>query len=410
MPSSSVYYVDCGAGGGGNGTKASPFGSLQQAQKAMENSAIKTAIVSGTCNLGGNWNLSTADNGETWEAACGQTTTITGGTINVNQTSNLAFYGFTFKDLTSAQVGRFPAGGIELNNTTDFAFRWNTMLNCADACISGADNKSSIIDSNTFNGMQASGSESGAPSGAVWFGPNSDGNMISHNLIENDNGIGLGINGSPQNDSYIDNLIEGVCLTGSDCGALYLFGPGSPTASGDVISGNAVIGVGPDTRSTYGNKCIYLDNGMSGVQVTGNLCAGSGGNMPTYDMFYHGGSGDVVKGNTFEVNSNTQVAGYQSATNGGNSMTGNVFQGNTVYTPDGWRSPLWQGTGITPPTVSGNSYYSPNGAGVSNYGVGKDTSPAFGTIPSSISLSNPSSMLTNQGPSINSVCPNGNAC
>jgi hypothetical protein len=398
----SAFYVNCNGGGGGNGTQASPFGSLQQTQMAMRTSTVKTAIVSGTCNLSGDWNFSTADNGETWEAACGQVTTITGGTITVGKTSDLAFYGFNFNDLASGK----DKGGFNLDNTTNFTFRWNTMLDCTDACMAGHHNESSVIDSNTFNGMMSPGSATGAHSGPVWFVSSSDGNLISHNLVENDNGMGFGINGvgteAPQNDSYIGNLIEGACLAASDCGALYFYGPGSPAQSGDVIEGNAVMSMGPNQ-----NKCIFLDNGMSGVQVTGNLCAGSGNNMPTYDVSYHGGSGDVVNGNTFEVGSGSRVVLYQSASYGGTPMTGNEFEDNTVYTPNGWPSPLWQGTGITPPTVSGNHYYSPNGASVSNYGVGVDTNPTFGTIPSNISLSDPSSMLTDQGPSLNSVCPNG---
>ena len=146
----SAYYVNCALGGGGSGTAASPFGSLAQAQSAMENSGIKTAIVSGTCTLGGTWNFSPADAGETWEADCGQSATINGNNayaISATNATGLTFYGFTFDNLISADWG----DDAELTGS-NYTFRWNTFNNCVQGCINGPGIESSIFDSNTFNG------------------------------------------------------------------------------------------------------------------------------------------------------------------------------------------------------------------------------------------------------------------
>ena len=401
----SALYVNCNLGGGGTGTASSPFGSLQQAQQAMESSTIKTAIVSGTCNLGGNWSLSTADNGETWEAACGQVTTVTGDPIIVNQTSKLTFYGFNFTNMGS------DGGEIVVNNANNFTARWNSFSNCVHSCIAGAASagtaNDAVIDSNTFNGML--GDAEGTPMGAFTLqGDNID---FSHNLVEKSLGSGMRLvttTGDISNSQIVGNLFENVDEDKTDTGAIYLRDT-SATATGVLVQDNAVIGDGPVGNKT---KCIYLDDGTSNVTITGNLCAASSTASPgAYNVFIHAGVNNVVTGNTFEVVNGAHVVGYQTRSNTSTvltNMSGNVFKNNTIYTPDSWPSPFFwiNGGPPTPLAVSGNHYYSPSGAKITNWGY-TDASPTFGTIPSDISLSDPSSMLTNQGPSLNSVCPTG---
>ena len=414
----SAYYVNCSLGSGGTGTSSSPFGSLAQAQSAMESSSTKTAIVSGTCTLASDWNFSSADNGETWQTACGQAATISGNNVNsiLVVANNLTFYGFTFQNFANGMND----GAINLDEPTGFTFRWNTMVNCVNACLSGGVVLSSMIDSNIFNGMEASGTEDGLPSGAIWLWNGSSNNTISHNLIENDNSWGIAIvtgsTGPPMSNNVLDsNLIEGACQTTSDCGALYL-GDFSAASTGNKITNNAVIGNGSAANST---KCIYFDAGTSNVVASGNICASSSSQVSgQYDVFFHGGSNNQVTNNILEVqtmdytdvwgnsNNGTYAVGYESDYDGINSsanniaMTGNSFENNIVYTSSGWTSPLffvWDiSSAQSPLTVENNDYYSATGAAISNPGA-TNIIPSYAT-PANVSISNPASMLTGQGP------------
>jgi parallel beta-helix repeat protein len=110
---------------------------------------------------------------------------------------------------------------------------------------------------------------------------------------------GYGIIGHGDND--IDaNIIERSCLILSDCGAIYV----SPDSLGSVISNNMVLEVPgnvdgtPDTTKELTNG-IYLDDGISGIEVSGNIVKGarssihlhnSGQNTITNNIFYGGAS------------------------------------------------------------------------------------------------------------------------
>jgi hypothetical protein len=58
---------------------------------------------------------------------------------------------------------------IVINNAPNFTARWNSFLNCAHACIWGANSagtaNNAVTDSNTFNGM--AGDAEGTPMGAI---------------------------------------------------------------------------------------------------------------------------------------------------------------------------------------------------------------------------------------------------
>jgi Right handed beta helix region/Carbohydrate binding domain len=97
------------------------------------------------------------------------------------------------------------------------------------------------------------------------------GSIIEDNLIADTGRFGI----IGENDSDISyNVVRRSCLTLNDCGAIYLYS-GSPRT---VIHNNLVLDVAGDTEGTpHGRSVagIYLDSGISGIQVTGNTVKGS---------------------------------------------------------------------------------------------------------------------------------------
>jgi hypothetical protein len=319
-----AIFVTCG-GANGNGTSASPFGSLGAAQQALRASHGGTAIVSGTCT--GGLDLTNIDSAETWQAASGGAS-ITGAPININGAQHIAFYGFAFSGIPSGSQG----GMINLNNPSAVTLRWNNFTNCQQTCIGGTAGNL-VVDSNVFNGML--GSTEGTPMGAVTI---KSPLTFTHNLVENSQGSGMRLvttDGQISNSLIGSNLFQNIDTVRHDTGAIYLRDT-SASATGIQVTGNALIGDGPAANKT---KCVYLDDGTSNVSVTQNICAASGaGSAGTFGVFIHAGQNNTVADNTLEVASGTYAVGYQTRS-GSNTvltdMSGNQFKNNTIYSPNG---------------------------------------------------------------------------
>jgi len=326
-----AYYVSCSLGSGGSGTASSPFGSLAQAQSAMENSSIKTAIVSGTCTLDNDWNFSSADDGETWEAACGQVTTINGGVtqasmpsggecthatsttngylINATEANNLTFIGFTFNNLASGVVAGYMDGGGLLIGGSGDTIRWNTFTNCHMGCITGYGVGNALIDSNTMNGIS-----DGYPSGyniddtestdglcyvpaAIWIDDGTAPYTISNNTIENGQGGGIHFYGDDVTVS--GNYLSALGIEGFDTGGIYSYDPSS-VETGWVIKNNVIDNYGGAYAcSDWAMGGVYLDNGVSNGTVIGNTIVDAG----TSGIFTHGGSGLTFENNVIGTDS-----------------------------------------------------------------------------------------------------------
>jgi Right handed beta helix region len=315
-----AIYADCNNGSGGNGTPASPYGSLSRAQSAAADVTNPTIIFSGTCTLTGNLNLVA---GETLEGLCGQTDVINGQgqyMIEANG-NNISIYDVTFSNLggVSEDGSGFPGGGIMLLGT-DEQIRWNTFTSCTNACISGNNVENSIIDSNTINGV--SGSQGSFEAAITLYGISND-NTISNNLIENDGTQGVAWYGN--NNLITDNVMDSVALDCSDCGGIYSYDPGEVT-SGTQITNNFLLDTGGTTGCSAGINAIYLDNGVSGVTVEGNTIVNPNG--MGNGIFVHGGTNDQVIDNTIGMGS--CGVGIGAATGSGGPFTAYVNQGNTV--------------------------------------------------------------------------------
>jgi parallel beta-helix repeat protein len=81
-PTQASYYIALNGSDNADGSAASPFATLQRAQRAMQQSSIKvTQIDAGTYYPSSPLALTAADHGETWEAVPGATVVLSGGEV-----------------------------------------------------------------------------------------------------------------------------------------------------------------------------------------------------------------------------------------------------------------------------------------------------------------------------------------
>jgi hypothetical protein len=427
-PTPLAFYVNCNLGSGGIGTATNPYGSLAQAQAAMENSStIKTTIVSGTCNLTSNWKLGPSDSGETWKADCTQGATINGGVttrsqpngttecvassgfwsqtngylINANGANNLSFYSFTFENMASELCcgPNASGGGLVLENGTGATVRWNTFLNSTMSAITLEYMNNSLIDSNTFNGVsdgypsgfniattsgtdglcyvpaavnfQNSGQTVAPPNGSGGGGANNV--TVTHNLFENLQAAAVNYSGS--NELIDSNVITNAAQECYDCGTIYTYDP-PQTYTGNRVTNNSISNFGGPYASTDHAEGIYIDGGSSNNTITGNaVCStqGSGGDGNSgITLFLADGAGknNTVTGNVFGISYTEPVAYY-----GGQS--GNMLQHNIFYSTGSF--PGWivaYGSQAACPTDTNNLYYSDKGASIPNSQC-VDTEPIY---------------------------------
>ena len=156
-------------------------------------------------------------------------------------------------------------------------------------------------------------------------------NRISHNLIRNTAGFGVGILNWDDMTINVANVIEynvilNTTLTAEDSGAIYILGrSGADTQV--VIAGNIVDGVGSPARHNVG---IYLDDSSNGAMVTGNLVRRVGSDA----VEIHGGSDNVIENNIFDLGEGQPSAVlFQAApadTNPLNAQIGNEVVRNVI--------------------------------------------------------------------------------
>ena len=111
---------------------------------------------------------------------------------------------------------------------------------------------------------------------AISLSYGSSNNQITHNLIENCQGGGIAFNAGltdpPNNNNIVDrNILQNVDTNVTDAGAIYMMDR-SHSAVGNQITNNLIYGNGGTGYLTNQTKAIYLDDLMSNVLVSGNVC------------------------------------------------------------------------------------------------------------------------------------------
>jgi hypothetical protein len=213
------------------------------------------------------------------------------------------------------------------------------------------------FDSNLVNGTGAIGTKGG---GFFLHGANN--NAISHNLVENTAGIGIGIENWDSNtinvgNSITNNIVRNTNTSSlsTDSGAIDELGR-SQVDTKSVISGNYISG--PNTAASSGAHIvgIYLDDYTDGVQVTNNIVA----NTVTHAVQIHGGSNVTVQNNIFDLGATGKSAILFQSTSAASTstplpMTNNVVTQNIIASTSSSPTAFDNISGGTP-TINNNFY------------------------------------------------------
>ena len=278
-----------------------------------------------------------SDSGEQWLAYPGQTPILDGG---------------------GSVPYAFQVYGAGISNV---AFRWITFQNFTTNAINVTFSANVTINSNTFQNMPTTTDNGGAV--AIFAGCTNC--SVTHNLLQNLGGPAImapNVSTTETQSLIISyNIILNVNTSSiNDAGAIHIqdFKHGS---KGFNIFNNYINNYGHLTQ----HVCIYLDDEMSNVNVTGNICTGTGGIW----NLTHGGDHNNFSNNVVDLTSLTgSMAGigfviYTS--DGGNpdyGMAGNTYTHNLYYATSTPASTAMFFTGnlVSPdarPTVMQNTYY-----------------------------------------------------
>lgn len=421
-----TYYVNKLGSDSYNGTfpahttgNNGPFLTLGKCQTAMQ-SGLKVCTIndSGVYTLGQNLNLTGADANEVWTAGFGQSPTINGNglySITATSATNLTFYGITFTNMNAGSGG--VAG--DFGFAAGYTLRWNTfsVTACTTNCLTMHSDTGGLVDSNTFLSTGQTINNNVYYAGLNAFSATST-TTFSHNLCSYSTAGGCEIfTNGPSDGAMTGNVISyNLAINNTtgcvDCGAYYLRDV-SATGSGannNQFLNNTALGFGAPSR---GNKGIYIDDTASGVTITGNIIAQNmgSGNLPNYDLVYHGGQNIHANNNIFQVSNTAAYTQYFNVTyagtleflyqtNSSTTMTGNQSQNNIVFTNGAWPvsglNDSLGSAGVSGPVFNQNDYWSATGASPIPFGTYTDSSsivtsnPGFANAAqNNFTLSNP---------------------
>lgn len=343
------WHVANGGDDNADGSVERPFASIERARQAMRDGPYHVSYVdSGLYAPAETIRLGPEDAFATLAGCTAEPPTLDAGPaglqtlLDLRQTTGVRVSGFTFKHATGAAVvsrdssylrvvhNRFEDNeeGVLLDGTTRSLVCGNTIVRSAASAVEVKDGS----DDNVFahNAID----RTGAPhtSGGGFFLHGASRSLITRNLVENTNGMGIGVADWGPGTINIGTVIEGNVVrranrTGEDSGAIYLLGR-SHAETGALVLHNLIEETGaPGDAHTIG---IYLDDSTSAVRVERNIVRGIG----THGVQIHGGDDILVQNNLFELPpAATSAVLFQAApadTNPTNTMRNNRVSGNVI--------------------------------------------------------------------------------
>jgi len=358
-----AFYVSTTGSDSNPGTLAAPFLTLGRAQQAMQNSSIKTTYIRAgnyspagsvqSPNGNGVLNIGSSDSNETWSYyppdGYGSAHITGGGTI----TTFMSINGATGVTVNGLDISNFTAVGIYATN--------------------GASNATII--NNTVHDMPKLGIAWDDQGRAV------NNTLVAHNYLYNIGFQAIGLfpvhGGGGCNGSTIDsNVIINASTAASDGGSIYMQDLNATASTNTNITNNYI--------SKSGGVAIYLDDGASNVNVSGNIMIPGAAGLAL--ALIHGGINNVFSGNIGDVSTGLTggfVFYQQSATPPGNrGMTGNIWENNILIgaiASGGGNGYVGSLDPPSPLTIQDNAYWN-SGAGGSlvstgSGGAGNDTNP-----------------------------------
>ena len=391
MPSSPLpqaFYVAPNGNDNNAGSLSSPFASLGRAQRAMRaSSTIKTTFIrAGTYNsmpmvtlnpgiapTHTALMLTSADNGETWSfyPPDGYNTAIlNGNSTDLCQNASVLDYAIFIEGGSNITIDglyfeNFTFGAIALHGGTDW---WGNWFPTGNLGAGAADHN--VIKNNIVTNINNGTPTTAGICSLAWPPPISQNNdtgggvaalgrvtnlTVTHNAILNTQGMGMDFEMFSSADdmsglTITNNLVHNANRSVNDTGCIHIYNVSGSTQGilkGTIIKNNYLHDCGGSHSSApYGNsRGIYLDDGVSGVQVTENVV---GGHMSAC-FNYHGGDNNTVSGNICDLGDGLLGRQYlwvyqdDNFCSGAGCMSNNIFQSNIVVS----RSSIAMGGNLT---------------------------------------------------------------
>jgi hypothetical protein len=316
-----TYFVSVAGNDKNNGGSVMmPFATLEKARSAARNSRSKVVcLLAGTYSRSSTLNLTSADNGETWQyyAPDGVDSAVLDGGSSVNI---IAFDG----------VSNLTINGLSLQH----AF--------ANAITAPGTNRSDhvTIENSDIGFNLHTGDEGGF--NPLVFIENATNTQILNNYVHDGVSQGIGLYAFNAGESIDGSVIGGNVVTNtvqqvSDGGAIYI----NMRSTGDnggraIITNNFVRDYA--ASGVTGAAGIYLDDNTSNVTVTGNAVgpptegAVSSGNLGATAFEIHDGNNDTISGNLADLGDSGRewtAIWYQDSSSAA-GMLGNTFTGNIL--------------------------------------------------------------------------------
>jgi parallel beta-helix repeat protein len=399
VPSPHGYIVSPDGNDKASGDDASPFASLGRAVQAMRTGGTKTVCLrNGIYILSSPLTLDRADSGATIRSCPGHAAVVLGPeggvapVVILRNTRSVSISGLTLSNgggpaalsLTRA-FGNTISGNHLIGNLKGIVLSAGSSRNVisgnqidhsAQSAIEVRDgSNANTFDSNLINGTGALGTQGGG----FWLHGVSD-NVISHNLVENTAGLGIGILNWDKATINIGNIVAynvvrhvNSAAESIDSGAIYVLGR-SEVNSRTSIYDNIVDGTGaPHPAHTV---AVYLDDLSSGIMVRNNILTGIGSDA----IQIHGGRNNTVVNNIINTGADKASAIlFQSApadTSPTIQMTDNKVTGNIICSAS-TNPKIFISYNGGEPTIDQNLYYNTTGASMAATGPVKDLHPQF---------------------------------
>lgn len=358
-----AWYVSPSGKDSNQGTRSSPFQTLEKARDTARLSYRKTVYLrSGIYRRTKTFILTEADNRTHWSIAPGDrlNSAVLDGSgipdiIDILGGSNITIKGLTVRNYTSRGIGIHGGQGRSLPapffDQSSVAAEGNTIIH-------------NIIE----NGVIKTPCWERAGINTEGCTPNT---TISRNLVRNTTGYGIGVWALQKGDDISglrieDNVILNSGSSVEDGGAIYIIDPYSVNQRSSFIhiKNNFIRDYGTLSNNTRG---IYIDNETSFTLIEGNIVCGEG----SQPLIYHGGSHIKVNRNIFDLGSSGQMSVFWHVIFNDNKMLHNTFNNNVILSsyPETTRSPVYIKYGDTAePEIRNNLYFNYSGGAVSTGG------------------------------------------
>lgn len=298
-PDSAVYVSSAGDDEGDGRSLATAYRTLDRAEAAVLAGEADTVYLDGIFRLDHPFTIKPSPRAQRWLAAPGAHPVLDGhGTVPVGLIVN----------------GRsITIQGLRVTN-----FKGNGILVADADGVQIINNDIRHISSNAWT--QA----------AVLVMQQADDVTVAGNTIQDTGYVGIGYfaskDGSLRHIRIVGNSLTQTCRLIADCGAIYISGR-APSSRGAVITNNRIDDFGPINKET---KAIYLDDGLSGADVSDNHITGLG----TYAIHVHGGSNNTIADNIIDLPRGQPVLFHQwIESKDAQPMVNNMLRNNIIISP-----------------------------------------------------------------------------